>query len=44
MNKTLEQQYSEALKRGDHNEAARLARLMERLDEQRRAFGKDQRG
>jgi len=40
----LESMYYAAKMRGDKREAARLARLIERLDEQRRAYGHAQRG
>lgn len=33
-----------AKRRGDEPEAARLARLIERLDSQRRTYGRTQRG
>ena len=41
--KTLEQLYDQAIRNGEAEEAARLLRLMERLDEQRAAYGLAQR-
>lgn len=40
---TLEQLYYEALRSGDQGEAVRLARLLNRLDEQRQAYGRNER-
>ena len=41
---TLEHLRDQAAKRGDTAEADRLDRLMQRLDDQRRAYGRAQRG
>ena len=40
---SLESLYYAAMRRKDYDEANRLNRLMERLDEQRKAYGKEQR-
>lgn len=41
---TLQQLRDQAAKRGDTTEAQRLDRLVQRMDEQRQAYGRAQRG